>query len=79
MMTENNIFHELGVALLARRLLLDYRIAITMDSGVEPESYAESWMSIFICGPQEFKDEIMLAFSELLVKGNCRGELHQNL
>ena len=74
-MTNDPVFHEyehkIGIALIAQRLLYDYSIAENLP-GVGPEGYAEAWIATYVYGPQNFKDEILETFVNLLIKSKVQ-------
>jgi len=61
-----NRYQQLGILLVANRMLNDYISSAHVFLGTEPEAFAESWMNAFVMGNKVFKDDIIRVFINML-------------
>lgn len=62
-----NKYQQLGILLVAHRMINEYRNSLQIFPGVGPEIFAESWIKTFIAGSRIFKDDIIRVFVSLLI------------
>lgn len=62
-----NKYQQLGILLVAHRMINEYRNSLQIFPGVGPEIFAESWIKTFITGSKVFKDDIVRVFISLLM------------
>jgi hypothetical protein len=65
-----NLFHQLGILLLANKMMKDYYNTVSMFPGTGPEDFAEVWLKTFVAGTKVFKDDITRVFITMLQERN---------
>lgn len=62
-----NKYQQLGILLVAHRMLNEYKNSCQLFPGIGPEAFAETWIKSFITGSKVFKDDIVRVFISFLM------------
>ena len=63
-----NEYQQLGILLVANRMVNEYKNSLQRFPGIGPEAFAESWIKTYITrGNKVFKDDVIRVFISMLI------------